>query len=222
MVNDVQFDGALAQTGAPVADAYRRAVRHSQRVRRLKIVLPIAALVIAAVFLVVSVAHTFLPEHLNIESATIEDGKIVMQSPAISGRNPQNISYSMKAQRALQDIANPDQITLENIQAEMPVNDTTIATVNAKSGIYDRGKNTLDMNAPFTVSMNNGLLAEFNSAYLDINAGEMRSDKPIAVRLNGGSIVAKKLDMTDKGHNIIFEGDVKVVVDPSALRKTLN
>ncbi|OLP59230.1 LPS export ABC transporter periplasmic protein LptC [Xaviernesmea oryzae] len=222
MANDVQVNSALPHPGGPMADAYRNAVRHSQRVRRLKIILPLAAVLIGAIFLVVSVVRAFLPEHLQIESATIENGKIVMQSPAISGRNKQDISYSMKAQRALQDIANPDLITLENIQAEMPVNDSTIATVNAKSGLYDRGKNTLDMNAPFTISMNNGLLAEFNSAYLDVNAGEMRSDKPIAVRLNGGSIVAKRLEMTDKGHNILFEGDVRVQVDPRALQKTPN
>ncbi len=45
----------------------------------------------------------------------------------------------MKAQRALQDIANPDIITLQTIHAEMPVNDTLIATVDATNGIYDRG-----------------------------------------------------------------------------------
>ncbi|MBP1887844.1 LPS export ABC transporter periplasmic protein LptC [Sinorhizobium mexicanum] len=219
MLNEARFPGIFADSGASSSDAYASAARHSARVRRLKVILPLVASVIAMIFVAVSFVRAFLPEELQLETATIENGKIVMQNPAISGRNKQDISYSMKAQRALQDIANPDLITLETIHAEMPVNDTLIATVDAASGIYDRGANTLDMNAPFTISMNNGVNADFQSAYLDINAGEMETKRPIAISMNGGSIIAQTLRMTDKGRIVTFEGMVKVNVDPSAIRK---
>ncbi|MDK1376974.1 MULTISPECIES: LPS export ABC transporter periplasmic protein LptC [unclassified Sinorhizobium] len=219
MLNEARFPGIFADSGASSSDAYASAARHSARVRRLKVILPLVASVIAMIFVAVSFVRAFLPEELQLETATIENGKIVMQNPAISGRNKQDISYSMKAQRALQDIANPDLITLETIHAEMPVNDTLIATVDAASGIYDRGANTLDMNAPFTISMNNGVNADFQSAYLDINAGEMETKRPIAISMEGGSIIAQTLRMTDKGRIVTFEGMVKVNVDPSAIRK---
>ncbi|CAN7262543.1 LPS export ABC transporter periplasmic protein LptC [Pararhizobium sp. LjRoot255] len=222
MLNDVHLSGALPHSGPILADAYTVAARHSRLVRRLKIILPLVAVVIGAIFVAVSVVRAFLPENLQIENATIENGKIVMQNPAISGRNKQDISYSMKAVRALQDIANPDIITLETIHAEMPVNETLIATVEATSGIYDRGGNTLNMNAPFSIRMNNGVVADFQTAYLDINAGEMETKKPIAISMNGGSIVAQSLRMTDKGRIVTFEGMVKVVVDPKTIRKTAN
>ena len=222
MLDEVQFPGALPHSGPIVTDAYLDAARHSRRVRRLKIALPLLAGVIATVFIAVSIVRAFLPEELEIANATIENGKIVMQNPAISGRNKQDISYSMKAVRALQDIANPDIITLEDIHAEMPVNDTLVATVDAVSGIYDRGNNTLDMNAPFSITMNNGVVADFRSAYLDINAGEMETKQPIAISMKGGSIVAQKLRMTDKGRIVTFEGMVKVVVEPSTIRETAN
>ncbi|MFD2344533.1 LPS export ABC transporter periplasmic protein LptC [Sinorhizobium terangae] len=219
MLNEARFPGIFPDSGTSSSDAYASAARHSARVRRLKVILPLAASVIAMIFVAVSFVRAFLPEELQLETATIENGKIVMQNPAISGRNKQDISYSMKAQRALQDIANPDLITLETIHAEMPVNDTLIATVDAASGIYDRGANTLDMNAPFTISMNNGVNADFQSAYLDINAGEMETKRPIAISMNGGSIIAQTLRMTDKGRIVTFEGMVKVNVDPSTIRK---
>ncbi|AWI55709.1 membrane protein [Sinorhizobium fredii USDA 205] len=219
MLNQARFPEVFADSGTTSADAYASAARHSARVKRLKIVLPFAAGVIALVFAAISFVRAFLPEDLQLETATIENGKIVMQNPAISGRNRQDISYSMKAQRALQDIANPDIITLEKIHAEMPVNDTLIATVDATSGIYDRGANTLDMNAPFTISMNNGVNADFQSAYLDIDAGEMETKRPIAISMNGGSIIAQSLRMTDKGRIVTFEGMVRVNVEPSAIRK---
>lgn len=222
MLSDAQFANAMPQSGAIRVDAYHEAARHSARVRRLKIILPLIAFLIGAIFVAVSVVRAFLPENLQIENATIENGKIVMQNPAISGRNKQDISYSMKAVRALQDISNPDIITLETIHAEMPVNDTLIATVDATSGIYDRGGNTLNMNAPFSITMNNGLVADFQAAYLDINAGEMETKKPIAISMSGGSIVAQSLRMTDKGRIVTFEGKVKVIADPKTIRKTAN
>ncbi len=219
MLNEARFPEIFGDSGAATGDAYASAARHSARVRRLKIVLPLLAGAIALIFMAVSFVRAFLPEELKLDTATIEDGKIVMQNPAISGRNKQGISYSMKAQRALQDIGNPDLITLQNIHAAMPVNDTLIATVDAKSGIYDRGANTLDMNAPFTISLNNGVNADFQSAYLDINAGEMETKRPIAISMNGGSIIAQTLRMTDKGRIVTFEGMVRVNVEPSTIRE---
>ena len=219
MLNEARSPGIFTDSGMSSADGYASAARHSALVRRLKVILPVTAGVIALIFVAVSFVRAFLPEQLELETATIENGKIVMQNPAISGRNKQDISYSMKAQRALQDIANPNLITLETIHAEMPVNDTLIATVDAASGIYDRGANTLDMNAPFTISMNNGVNADFQSAYLDINAGEMETKRPIAISMKGGSIIAQKLRMTDKGRIVTFEGMVRVNVEPAAIRK---
>lgn len=206
-------------TFPPGADAYGLALRHSARVRRLKVLLPTIAVIIGIVFFAVSFLHKLLPENLKIEGATIENGKIVMENPAISGRNNQGISYSMRAKRALQEIADPDVITLETIHAEMPVNDRLVATVDATTGVYDRGGNTLDMTAPFTISMNNGVNADFQSAWLDITKGEMETKKPIAISLQGGSIVAQTLRMTDKGRVVKFAGQVRVNLDPVVLRQ---
>ncbi len=213
---------AEAPTGAQgmgvTAEAYRLASRHSRRVRLLKIALPVAALLVGAVFAAVSILRTYVPSNLQVESATIEDGKIVMRYPAIAGRNKDGISYSMKAERALQDMKQPDVITLENITAKMPVNEQTTAEVLAERGVYDRGKNLLDMTAPFTINLNNGLTAAFRSAELDINGGTMSSKEPVSIHSPSASIVAQSLRMTDKGRVIVFDGKVVVDVDPAAIR----
>ena len=211
-----------APTGAPgmgvSPEAYRLATRHSARVRFLKIALPVIALIIGAIFAVVSIVRTYVPSDLQVESATIEDGKIVMRYPAIAGRNNDGISYSMKAERALQDMKQPDVITLENITAKMPVNEKTTAEVLAQTGVYDRGKNLLDMTAPFTINLNNGLTAAFRSANLDVNGGTMSTTEPVSIRSPSASIVAQSLRMTDKGRIITFEGKIVVDVDPAAIR----
>lgn len=211
-------DGLPADGRGAGADAYRRAVSHSRRVRRLRVLLPAGALAITLGFVAVSLVRGLMPDELQIESAKIEDGKVVMEKPAIAGRNSDGVRYSMRAERALQDIKNPNMITLETIAAAVPVNDKVIARVVATSGIFDRGANVLDLDKPFTLNLSSGIDAQFGSAYLDIAGGTMKTEDPVAIQTKGASIVANSLEMKDKGRTMIFSGSVKLNIEPSALR----
>lgn len=211
-------DGLPTADSGSGAEAYRRAVNHSRRVRRLRFLLPVAALGITLAFVAVSFVRGLMPEEVQIESAKIEDGKVVMEKPAIAGRNSDGVRYSMRAERALQDIKNPNMITLETIAAAVPVNDKVVANVVATSGIFDRGANTLDLDKPFTLNLSSGIDAQFGSAHLDISGGTMKTDDPVAIQTKGASIVANSLEMKDKGRTMIFSGSVKLNIEPSALR----
>ncbi|CAD7040357.1 LPS export ABC transporter periplasmic protein LptC [Pseudorhizobium halotolerans] len=204
--------------GRAEVDAYQAAVAHSARVRKLRIWLPIGAVVISAIFISVSVIRAYLPENLSVESARIEDGKIVMERPAIAGRNDDGISYSMTAVRALQDIANPNMITLEDVKAAVPLNVNTIARVVATEGIFDRGTDRMELTAPFDVNLSNGTTAKFQSAQLDVVAGTLNTDDPVAIDTEQASIVAQSLKITDKGRTITFAGQVRVNIEAAAIR----
>ncbi|KQW31936.1 LPS export ABC transporter periplasmic protein LptC [Rhizobium sp. Root274] len=207
-----------ANGAASDAAAYRRAVGHSARVRRLRVLLPVAALIISLIFIGVSAVRSMMPEELHIESAKIENGKIVMEKPAIAGRNSDGVNYSMRADRALQDIKNPNLINLETITAAVPVNDKVVARIVAQGGLFDRGANLLNLDKPFTLNLSSGIDAQFNSARLDIAGGTMETKDPIAIQTKGASIVANSLNMKDKGRTMIFSGDVRLNIEPSSLR----
>ncbi|MET3853270.1 LPS export ABC transporter periplasmic protein LptC [Rhizobium sp. OAE497] len=216
---DTINSGGKAAFARPARTAYGAALSHSGRVRRLKVLLPVAAVVVSLAFIAVSMVRAYLPENLKIEGAKIENGKVVMAKPAIAGRNSDGINYSMLAERALQDIKNPSLITLETIKAAVPVNDDLIARVEAQSADYDRSTDKLALTSPFTVLLSNGLTADFKSAKLDIKGGSMSTDDPVTITKEGTSVVANSLKMTDKGRVITFEGKVRMNVDPSAIRK---
>lgn len=200
------------------ASAYDAALAHSSMVGRLKVLLPVAAGVISLLFIGVAVVRAYLPENVSIESATIEDGKIVMERPAISGRNSDGISYSMIANKALQDIADPNMITLHDVKAAVPINDDLIARVTAASADFNRGADVLDLTAPFDVNLSNGITARFKSAHLDIPGGTMNTPDPVNISMAEGSILADSMKIIDKGHTINFTGKVRVHLDPSAIR----
>ncbi len=198
-------------------DAYALAKRHSARVKKLKIGLPIAAAIVSLAFIGVSLARTWLPAEVSLQSASIEDGKIVMEKPALAGRNNKGFDYSMNAERALQDVTTPNLMTLEKVLAAVPMNDI-VAQVVAKEGIFDRTTNKLKMTAPFDINLSNGLKAKFQSANVDLKAGTMESDQPVDITTKEGSIVAESLRIADNGRTIVFSGQVRARIAASTIQ----
>ncbi|MGV1915419.1 LPS export ABC transporter periplasmic protein LptC [uncultured Agrobacterium sp.] len=200
-----------------MSDAYAMAKRHSARVRRLKVALPIAATAISLAFIGVSLARTWIPDEVSLQSASIEDGKIVMEKPALAGRNNKGFDYSMNADRALQDISSPNLMTLEKVLAAVPMNDI-VAQVVAQEGILDRTTNRLKMTAPFDINLSNGLKARFQSANVDLKAGTMESDQRVDITTKEGSIVAESLRIADNGKTIVFSGQVRARIAASTIQ----
>jgi lipopolysaccharide export system protein LptC len=219
MLNTIETSGQ-GQDFTPAKRAYRDALSHSSRVRRLKVLLPVAAVVISMIFIAVSVVRAYLPENIKIEGARIEDGKVVMARPAIAGRNAEGINYSMLAEKALQDIKNPNMITLKNIKAAMPVNSDVIAHIQALSADFDRAADTLKMTEPFTITMDNGIRAEFKTADLDIKGGKLTTHDDVAIYKGSASVVAQSLKMTDKGNVLEFNGQVRMHIDSSTIHNS--
>ena len=199
--------------------AYDTALRHSSRVKRLKIILPLGAALISLIFIGVSAVRTWLPDEVSLESARIENGKIVMEKPAVAGRNDDGIDYSMNADRALQDIANPNLMTLEKVIAAVPMNDM-VAQVVAQEGIFDRASNKLEMTAPFDINLSNGIKAQFQSANVDLRAGTMATDEPVSITTKEGTIVAQSLHIADNGRTITFSGQVRARVAASNIQNS--
>ena len=201
------------------AQNYLRARRHSGRVRRLKVLLPLMAVVISLGFVTVSWVRTMFPANLKIAGASIENGRVVMEKPAISGLNQDGISYFMNARRALQALVNPSDITLEDIEAAVPVRGDLVARIKASSAHYDRDTDRLDMETPFEVALSSGLKASMQSAHLDPRGGLIYSDDPVSISAKGATLVADSLKITDKGRVMVFIGKVRLTVDPRAVRQ---
>jgi lipopolysaccharide export system protein LptC len=209
----------------PFADpqvAYRRALSHSARVGRLKIILPVLAVLISLSFLAVSWVRSIFPENLSIGGASIENGRVVMERPAISGRNDEGISYFMNAARALQSITNPSDIALETIDAAVPIRSDLIARVKAISANFDRDSDRLDMTAPFVVTLSSGITAWFKSAHMDVHAGILTTKEAVRVKAKDSTLIANKMNITDKGRVIAFSGDVRLTINPAAFRSKEN
>lgn len=202
------------------SDVFRAAERHSRRVRFLKFALPTIALVGAGVFSWFTFfSTTNIPSNISLDSAGIQDGKLVMTNPKLDGFTKDKLPYKMSAARALQDVGNSSLITLENINAEIPVGSQLRAQVQAKSGLYDNANRQLKLDNDITLTTSDGMKAQLKSADINIEANTMSSDQPVRIENSSASIVADSMKITESGKVMVFEKGVRLVIQPAKLQE---
>ena len=202
------------------AEAFARAARHSRRVRVLKIVLPAAAVVVSVLFLGYSLLSPTVLDGLNLESATIEGGSLVMHNPSLNGFTSENLPYSVTATRARQEIGSDSgPIELEKIQATLPIDAERQATVTAGGGVFDQEKNRLLLNNAITVESNAGIFAQLKSANVDMASGNLSTDEPVDIEVNGMRVRAKSFHTIDGLERLVFENGVRLEIDPASVRR---
>jgi lipopolysaccharide export system protein LptC len=123
----------------------------------------------------------------------------------------------MTASRATQEANNSGVITLEGIQAELPVGDRGVAKVEAASGIYDNANGRLQLDKDFIVTTNEGLRAVMHSADVNLKSGQITTDKPVDIRNGNTHILADSMQVKDNGKVLIFENRVQMTVDGSVI-----
>ena len=199
-------------------DAFGRAERHSRWVRRLKIIVPIAAFAMAACLGVFSFLSA--PPGIVIENqgSDVAEGKLVMANPKLEGFTKDGRPYSMLAGRAVQDFEDQGVINLESIDAKMPIDKDNWARVQTDGGVFNRTDNTLDVNTDITVTTDDGMIAKLKSAFLDINNGNLRTSMPVNIQANGATIAAGSMAVLENGRRIIFEKQVRMNIDPVSLK----
>jgi len=210
---------AQQQRPAPLRDGraaaeFERARKHSNRVQILKRMLPIVG-VLAIVVIIGSLffSGSNLPS-VDIGSLRLEEGKLVMDSPELSGTDSNKRPYSMTATRAVQNTDKPDRIALEDIQAQLPLNDEQTAKITAGTGVYDAGEKTLELGGNIAVDTDDGMKIRMIDAQIDIETGRMQTNSPVEVDTGRANVKSDSLIVEDNGKMIIFENRVRMTILP--------
>ena len=204
-----------SSTGVETDTAYRAALRHSRHVRWLRAgtlagITAVLLGVIAANYLP-SLGEIRLPGELG--KLVIKGTKITMQAPKLTGYTSDARPYEFTANAAAQDITKPDLVELDQIHATMGMADKSTVVMTAPSGIYDMKGNTLTLNDDIVLVSSTGYAARLTEALVDMKSGNVVSNKPVKVKLLNGTLDGQRMDITEKGDTIRFEG-VTMVLHP--------
>lgn len=214
---DVARDTAFpASARSDTEQVYRKAQRHSRHVRWLRggvlTMIAIVMLGVVAANYLPSLGQIRLPGELG--KLVIKGTKITMQAPRLSGYTNDARPYEFTANAAAQDIRQPDLVELEQIHAKMGMADKSTVEMTAPSGIYDMKGNTLTLNDDIALASSTGYAARLTHAVVDMKTGNVVSDQPVKVKLLNGSLNGKRMEITEKGDVIRFEGGVDMTLRP--------
>ena len=211
--------GAYAAPGESDRErTFQRALRHSRRVRRLRVGVPVAM----ALVLLGLVVEYYLPIEslrlpIEIGGMVIKGTKVTMQEPRLTGFTSDGRAYEFRARAAAQDIARPDFVELRQIRAKMAMADKSVVHLWANSGLFNMKANTLTLNDNIRLMSSTGYQARLDGAFINMSKGSVVSDKPVWVKLLDGVLTAKGLQIVDKGDVIRFN-DVRMILRSGELK----
>jgi lipopolysaccharide export system protein LptC len=203
---------------APRAEAFRAAERHSRRVLLMKrgivAVAVFAALLLAAAKFLDPFAAA--PAALTLDSIGVSGTSVTMAAPKLSGYRSDNRPYQLTAREAVQDVTRPQLVELRDLDARIAMGAQGAGRVTAKSGLYDSGKETMELAEDIRLRTDEGHELALSRASIDFKAGSLVSHEPVAAQLRASTINADSFKVADGGRVLVFEGRVRTQIRPEA------
>ncbi|MDY8108122.1 LPS export ABC transporter periplasmic protein LptC [Fulvimarina sp. 2208YS6-2-32] len=212
---EVDWASADSAAGnAKIAREFEKAARSGRRSRILKFVLPLLAVLIVIGGIGVTLVARVVPDGVNLAGATIQDGRVVMDDPRMSGVDSNDRPFELVAQKAMQAITG-GAVDLEGIDAKISVSEDTTAMIRASAGHYDPNEQKLDLSGGLTVETNDGLSVSLRSAGIDLADGSMTTRDPVHIRTADQDIKANGMTLSDNGERVQFFGGVSIILKPA-------
>jgi lipopolysaccharide export system protein LptC len=215
-VIDADERGWTASSRTYIDRAVRRAGRHSILVRVVRVGLPIALVVGGASLGLM----TYLQPPQVFERGpgvggklAVQGSKITMQLPRLAGITRDARAYELNAETAVQDIASPDVIELQNLRARMEMQDKDVVTVTANSGTYLTKADKVVLRDQVVVTSGQGFKALMREAAIEMKKGNVVSEHPVDITLPNGTLKANRLEIVDSGEVMRFERGVILNLD---------
>jgi lipopolysaccharide export system protein LptC len=199
---------------------FRRAMRHSRRVRVLRVTIPvIITLTLGAVWLVSWLDPLSVLVRLPTDSGklVISGTKLTMQAPKLSGYTRDGRWYELLADAAAQDITKPGFIELQGLRSKLETEDKSVLNLTAKDGLFDRKSGTLRLWRDIVLESTTGFTVHLSEAVVDTGSGDIVSNKPVEVQMLQGTLNAKRLEVIKAGEVVQFGGGVVLDLVAGAL-----
>ena len=193
------------------AKAFSEAKRHSTLVRFLRLALPVLTVGVAGLY--------FIPEKItvkvdggeaSIESVEISDGGLKMVNPRINGVHEKYGIYDIRADDAVQQVKNPELITLNKISATLKSNEQETTTLTAPSGIFHSKKEELTFTKGVLIGGDAGFAGKLKTATAFLQADKLISSDPVEFSFHSSTIKADSMTLFSSEKRIVFEGGVNV------------
>jgi lipopolysaccharide export system protein LptC len=212
----------LAPSRARVAPSARGMARRYAAVRLAKLALPAGAVTLLALLM-------FWPDIEGKEGrlsfrrgpAMVAEA-LQVTAPLYQGLDELNRPYTVTARLARQRpsavaavpiAAGAEVIDLNAPRADLTMTDGAWLLIESRDGVYDRGRNWLDLAGDVTIYHDNGMRFQSDTASVDITAGNANGDRPTQAQGPFGTIVSEGFELRERGAVVIFTGRAHAVLE---------
>lgn len=186
------------------------AARHSRRVRFLRKAIPWTCTAIAIFLVLRATVGIFFSGVAGLTAGfSIQDRKVVMDNPKLSGFKRDGSAYEMTAEKAVQDLKTPNLVELHRLTARVQQGAQGWTNLSGDQGSYDSKAEKLDVAGNVRVKTDTGTEALLREAKIEFKAGTVISNQPVEVRMTTGQVKAESLEVLDNGRKFVFEGNVR-------------
>lgn len=202
---------------------FAAASRHSRFVRFLRVAVPgaLAAAVLAIVGVSVFNPYRMIADlPIKMDDVTVSGTKITMASPNMTGFTADRRPYVLTANKALQDVTNPNFVELEILNAKVEMQDGSTVVMDAKRGFYKSREQLLDLKDD-VILKSPVYEVQLIEATVDMGKGTVVSDKPVVVIMSEGVLNANRMDIAERGDLMNFHGGVTMTLK-AVQRSTAN
>jgi lipopolysaccharide export system protein LptC len=197
---------------------FKAAHRHSARVRLFRRAAIAGSLLAITLIPAVALMNPFrhLPGDISVGRAALDGTKITLDFPKISGVQADGRPFEIKARSGTQDLNLPNIIELLGINSKIGAADASTTWVSAARGIYDSLHDKMTLEGDIRIKSSTGYDIWLRTARIDFTTGGLVSEEPVRVILDGGTISARQLDVSNNGHKVSFGGEVTSTIDTGA------
>lgn len=195
--------------------AYIEALRHTQRVQRLRRFIPWSLATIIIGLIGITIIDPFRSSTTGLEIANVSVSKgnrLTIDGAKLSGFRKDGKPYQVVSKQAAQDIATPNLVELHDLDAHIAIGDKGTARLLSPLGLLDSQKEVLDLKQNVTVTTDDGKAAFLKSARIIFKTGTVRSDEPVRMEGKEGVIDADTMEITENGKSIVFAGRVRTLL----------
>lgn len=188
--------------------------RYSAFVLGMKIFLPaLAVILLISIFVSSTTFNSRQDIPVTFREVSRLNDDLRMVSPRITGVDRRGRPYVVTADTATQQVEDQNQIFLENIEADLMLNEGgNWLSVTSRFGTLQSEAETLNLREDISVFSANGYEFHGQSADMDFREGSLNSDQPVYGQGPVGTLNANGVETSNNGDKIIFKGGVRVVV----------
>lgn len=210
-------DGYVAGAGqAQPRETLHQARRYSAFVRFMKRILPLVALVLAIAVLGYAVQPRDSGQlAMSFERMGAIENDLAMINPRLTGTDDNGLPFVVTATSAVQLGPTSERVRLENVNADLVLEDGTELNVIAAQGVIDNQTQTLDIYGGIELSTADGYTAETESARADLRQGIVQGDTPVTAQGAMGILTAQSFTFERSSGMLHFAGDVRMQVSGS-------